>query len=549
MTRSEEVHSKGFDLFGNAYSLQELDKIDDPMAYRQIKVGVKKLDDAVLNLGTYNKGLPRYSGISKGMVLQALATNDYAELRRISNLFYNISGMYQRVCDYFAYLYRYDWYVVPEVYEDSVKEDKILKDFSKILNYLDNSYLKKMCGDIALEVIKNGCYYGYITDSTDGLVLQQLPIEYCRSRYFVGTNPAIEFNMRFFDTIPNVAYRMKVLKMFPEEFQKGYVLYKQGKLVDTDNSANILGSSLLNSGWYLLDPNNTVKFNFKGSDVPIFVNSIPAMLDLDAAQDLDRRKQMQKLLKIIVQKLPMDKNGDLIFDVDEARDIHNNAVEMLRRAVGVDVLTTFTDVDSVDLSDKNTTASQDDLEKVERTVYNNLGISRNLFNTDGNLSLEKSILNDESTVRNLLLQFNMFMDRVIKKKNTNSKKYNFKIYFLETTQYNYQNLSKLYKEHTQLGYSKMLPQIALGHSQSFILNTAHFENEVLHLSEIMIPPLMSSTLSSEDILGKKDSNTSSNSQNNSGTKKTSVESKAAGRPEKADDQKSEKTIQNKESMS
>jgi hypothetical protein len=121
---------------------------------------------------------------------------------------------------------------------------------------------------------------------------------------------------------------------------------------------------------------------------------------------------------------------------------------MLRRAINVDVLTTFTDVESIDLSDKNTTASQDDLEKVERTVYNNLGISRNLFNTDGNLSLEKSILNDESTVRNLLLQFNIFLDRVVKKKNSNSKKYNFKIYILETTQYNYQALSKLYKEQT-----------------------------------------------------------------------------------------------------
>ena len=215
----------------------------------------------------------------------------------------------------------------------------------------------------------------------------------------------------------------------------------------------------------------------------------------------------------------MDKNGDLIFDVDEARDIHNNAVEMLRRAVGVDVLTTFTDVESVDLSDKNTTASQDDLQKVERTVYNNLGISRNLFNTDGNLSLEKSILNDESTVRNLLLQFNVFMDRVVQKKNTNSRKYNFKIYFLETTQYNYQTLSKLYKEQTQLGYSKMLPQIALGHSQSSILNTAIFENEVLHLSEIMIPPLMSSTLSGEDILGSKGSSKTDTSQKTSGTKK------------------------------
>jgi hypothetical protein len=539
MTRSEEVHSKGFDLFGSTFSLQD---VEDPLAYRKIKVGPKTLDDAVLNLGSYNQALPKYNGISKGMILQALANNDYKELRRISNLFYSVSGMYQRVCDYFAYLYRYDWYVVPEIYDDATKEEKILKDFSKVLNYLDNSYLKKICGDIALEVIKNGCYYGYIVDNPDGLVLQQLPIDYCRSRYYVGTNPAIEFNMRFFDTIPNVAYRMKVLSLFPEEFAKGYMLYKKGKLTDTEDSSRPFGTSLTNSGWYLLDPNNTVKFNFKNSDVPIFVNSIPAMLDLDAAQDLDRRKQMQKLLKIIVQKLPMDKNGDLIFDVDEARDIHNNAVEMLKRAIGVDVLTTFTDVDSIDLSDKNTTASQDDLEKVERTVYNNLGISKNIFNTDGNLSLEKSILNDESTVRNLLLQFNMFMDRVVQKKNANSKKYNFKIYFLETTQYNYQNLSKLYKEQTQLGYSKMLPQIALGHSQSFILNTAHFENEVLHLSEIMIPPLMSSTLSGEDILGKNDSNTSSKSQNTSETKKNSAESKTAGRPEKADDQKSEKTI-------
>ena len=143
----------------------------------------------------------------------------------------------------------------------------------------------------------------------------------------------------------------------------------------------------------------------------------------------------------------MDKNGDLIFDVDEARDIHNNAVEMLRRAIGVDVLTTFADIDSVDMSDKNTTTSVDDLEKVERAVFNSFGTSQNLFNTDGNMSLEKSILNDESAVRNLLLQFSIFYDRMVKKLSvSNSKKYSFKLYMLETTQYNYKELSKLYKE-------------------------------------------------------------------------------------------------------
>ena len=106
---------------------------------------------------------------------------------------------------------------------------------------------------------------------------------------------------------------------------------------------------------------------------------------------------------------------------------------------------------------------------------------------------------------------------------------------------NYKDLSKLYKEQTQLGYSKMLPQIALGHSQSFILNTAHFENEILDLPSIMIPPLMSSTMRGEDILGKKNQ---PNSQSNQTSEKSS-----GGRPEKADSQKSEKTIKNKEAMS
>ena len=489
--------------------------------------------------------MPKHAFTNKRHIINALANNDIAELRAISNFYYNLNGVYERICNYFAFLYRYDWYIAPEVYENNVKEEKILKDFSKVLNYFDNSYIKKMCGDIALEVIKNGCYYGYIVPSNESVILQQLPVGYCRSRYSVAGMPAVEFNMKFFDTFTDINYRMRVLNLFPDEFKKGYVLYKKGKLLP-DIQGDHSGS------WYLLEPENTIKFNLNGSDVPTFVNAIPALLDLDAAQDLDRRKQMQKLLKIIVQKLPLDKNGDLIFDVDEARDIHNNGVEMLKNSIGVDVLTTFTDVQSIDLADKNTSTTVDDLAKIERAVFNAFGTSQNLFNTDGNLSLEKSILNDESSMRNLLLQFSFFFDKIARRKYTSGKKYTFKFYMLETTQYNYKDLSKMYKEQTQLGYSKMLPQIALGHSQSFILNTATFENEVLHLSEIMIPPLMSSTLSSEDILGKSNQNDQQKTQNNSDKSSRGAQVKSegeVGRPEKADDEKSEKTIKNKESMS
>ena len=503
--------------------------------YGKIKVGVKTLDDAILNLGSLKVANKNYG--DKKVVLKALADKDVNTLIEISNYFYRTSGIYFRACNYFANLYRYDWYIEPKYYDSSIAKDKMIKEFNKVLECLDNSYIKKLCGDIALSVIKNGCYYGYAIPNSQGIRLQELPVQYCRSRYFIGNLPAIEFNMKFFDDkFADINYRMRVLKMFPEEFSKGYLLYKQGKL-----TPDFQGDT--NGSWYLLDPKNTIKFNLNNGDIPLFVNAVPAILDLDAAQDLDRRKQMQKLLKIIVQKLPLDKNGDLIFDVDEARDIHNNAVVMLQRAIGVDVLTTFTDVDSIDMSDKNTSTTTDDLEKVERTVFNSMGISKNLFNTDGNLSLEKSILTDEAGFRNLLLQFIIFFDYVTQQL-TSSKSYKFRFYMLETTQYNYKDLSKIYKEQSQIGASKILSQVALGHSQSAIINAAHFENEVLKLNELMIPPLMSSTMSSEDVLGKKNENTTAKTQNL--TESTSNET---GRPEKPDDQKSEKTIQNKESMS
>ena len=123
---------------------------------------------------------------------------------------------------------------------------------------------------------------------------------------------------------------------------------------------------------------------------------IPAIIDLDEAKDLDKKKMAQELLKIIIQKMPIDKNGDLVFDVDEARQLHDNAVVMLKKAIGIDVLTTFADVQVADMDDSRAASSKDDLERVERGIYNEAGVSQMQFNTDGNIALEKSIRNDEA---------------------------------------------------------------------------------------------------------------------------------------------------------
>jgi hypothetical protein len=64
-----------------------------------------------------------------------------------------------------------------------------------------------------------------MVEGKDGILFQELPVDYCRCRYYVNNLPAIEFNMAYFDEkFHDVNYRMKVLKMFPKDFQKGYVL-------------------------------------------------------------------------------------------------------------------------------------------------------------------------------------------------------------------------------------------------------------------------------------------------------------------------------------
>ena len=506
---------------GDEHVIPEID-------YSKIKVGVKNLSDAIIDLGSYKKINPR---MTKDNIQRAIIQGDVEFLREASDFYFRISGIYSRLCKHLSNFYRYDWTITPFA-SDKMSPEKILDGFNKTSYALNEFGVKEFCGEVALKVFRSGCYYGYIIRSGDMIQVQELMPKYCRSRYSIKGRPVVEFNMKFFDEFYKTPeQRMRVLGMYPRDFQKGYLAYKEGKLVP-----EYPGDS---SGWYLLDPECSVKFNINNEDYPPFVSVIPHIIDLDAAQELDRKKMAQKLLKIIIQKMPLDKNGDLIFDIEEAQELHNNAVKMLGKAIGIDVLTTFAEVEVADMADKNSVASVDELAKVERTVYNESGTAQNLFNTDGNIALEKSILDDEANVYGLILQFEAFLNYLIKPFNKNPKKLYYKVQILPTTIYNYKDMSKLYKENGAQGGSKLLASVALGQSQAAVIATAKFENEVLDIADIF-----SSQQQKEENKSKLNTNTSNKQPEEEG-----VEKKKVGRQEKPDDQKSEKTIRNREAMS
>lgn len=518
--RQMEIHKKGFNM-GYHYKAERIN-------------GTQKIDKANINLRTIISNVDD-TYADKTSIVEALMNHDYKTLRAASEFYFDYNGIYKRACEYLAYLFRYDYYLIPYVNDNKLKNEKILEEFGKLSSFLDNSNLKRRFNEIALEVVKKGCYYGYRVDDKERLIIQDLPQDYCRSRFTIFGRPAVEFNMKYFDDkFRDSNYKEKVLNLFPPEFKKGYDLYQKRKL-KPDQSGD-------ENSWYLLDIHHAIKFNFNGVDTPYLAASIPAILDLEEAQELDRKIMMQQLMKILIQKLPIDKNGDLVFDVDEAKDLHSNATSMLSKILGVDVLTTFADISVEDVGHHETiTAKSDSLTKVERGVFNALGMSNNLFNTDGNTALEKSILNDEAVAKTLILQLQDFLNDTLSIMIKNKTKCDFKVKILETTIYNYQNLSKLYKEQVQLGYSKFLPQLALGHTQSEILAELDFENNVLDLSTIMVPAQMSSTMSSKDL--------DKNDKTNSTKKQNDLEDNKGGREELPDDEKSDKTLKNLESMS
>lgn len=219
---------------------------------------------------------------------------------------------------------------------------------------------------------------------------------------------------------------------------------------------------------------------------------------------------------------------------------------MLGKAIGIDVLTTFAEVDVANMDDKSNQSNLDELTKVERTVYNEAGVSQEQFNSDSNTALNNSILNDEASLYNLIQQFEGFLNLLLEPYNKNDRKCYYKAQVLTTTIYNYKEMAKLYKEQAQMGYSKMLPQIALGQSQSSILATAYFENDVLDLVSVFVPPLTSNTMNAEALAQRNGNKNGAGS--SSGSSSSSSSDSEAGRPEKPDNEKSDKTLANRESM-
>jgi len=226
-------------------------------------------------------------------------------------------------------------------------------------------------------------------------------------------------------------------------------------------------------------------FPFSDDGRPLFLDLIPAVMDYDEAVDINRERDLEEIRKIIVQKIPHLADGTLLFEPNEALEMHTGAVGMMQGNKNISVLTTYADVDAV-VSKTSSEASTNALEKSLQNVYSRASVSGQLFAPTGSQALNTSITNDMALMMILANKYSHFMTYIVNFLFANTN-ISFKYSILPVSWYNVTQYITDTLKLAQSGYSFLLPAIAAGLSQKDLVNIKHLENDVLGLDKILIP--------------------------------------------------------------
>lgn len=450
--------------------------------------------------------LERIRDYTPEKIERIITSGSLAEQQALSRNFFYKDGYYKQIIIHYATLLKYAGLLIPNPsLGKKLSTSHISKRYYNAIDYVEKMNLPVFLTDCATRALIDGCYYGVIVqlDKQNFSVLD-LPSGYCQTRYKdLNGDDLIEFDVSYFNSIVDLTAKEQALASYPKFIRDAYKKWQKQK---SSNS------------WVIIPSDIGICFPFFDGR-PLFLSVIPASLEYDDAIQTERDRDAEEIRKILVQKIPHLQDGRLLFEPDEAAEMHAGAVGMLKGNKNISVLTTYADVDAV-VSKTTGESTSKTLEQIEKNIYAQAGVSGQIFSSTGSSTLDASIKNDIALMMYLANKFSRFITNSINRiyGNTNIT---FKYQILPVSIH---NMDKFIDQSFKLsgsGYSYLLPVVALGLSQRDIVNLKELENDVLKLGEKLIPLSSSYTQSSDN---------------------------PTGRPKLDDSEKAEKTIKNEESL-
>lgn len=445
---------------------------------------------------------------SKEEIQRIINGNSIAAQKKLSRNYFYKDGFYKRIIIHYATLLKYTGLLIPiPSFGKKLTTPFIKKKYFNAMDYVDKINVPSFAENCMLRALIDGSYYGIIIEqSKDLFSILDLPGNYCTSNFKdVYGNDLIEFDVTYFNTIFDKQARKEALKTYPDFISNYYKDYKAGKV---------------KSKWVLIPADIGICFPmFDGR--PLFLNVIPATIDYDDAVETEKERDKDEIKKIIVQQIPHLNDGGLLFEPEEAEEMHRGSVGMMKNNKNVSVLTTYADVEAILSRTTSDSTTNSTLEKMINNIYYQSGASGQLFASNSNLALETSIKNDMALMMHLARKIENFITNLVNRLygNTNIQ---FKYTILPITHYNEKEYIESSFKLANSGYSYLLPPLAMGISQRDLYCLKELENDVLNLGELLIP--LSSAYTQ------------------------SAEAGAPGAPTKKPEEKADKTVKNEVSL-
>ena len=307
----------------------------DLASFKKSQTAMIATSDTAYGASRYSlQRVSRVKDYSEEEVKRIIESGSLIEQQTLSRNYFNKDGYYRQLVLYYATLLKYVGLLIPNpTAGKNLSTSHIQKRYFQAMDYVDKMSLQTLFVDWARKVLVDGCFYGVISqvDKLHFAVLT-LPAAYCQTRFQdAAGNDLIEFDVSYFSTITDETSRKAALAAYPKFVSQAFAKWEKGKL---------------RNKWVIIPSDVSICFPMLDGR-PFFLNIIPSTIKYDQAVDTEQEREKEEIRKIIIQKIPHLTDGRLLFEPDEAEEMHRGAVGMVRNNKNTTVLTTYADVDAI----------------------------------------------------------------------------------------------------------------------------------------------------------------------------------------------------------
>lgn len=401
------------------------------------------------------------------------------QLREAVIYVYGASSHFRRLIQYFVGLSDLAYIIEPfKVNVKTANERTMRIQYHKTLNALSSMNIKTQLPKILTVCLREDVFYATLWESSDSIIIQQLPSDYCQITTIEGNVPNVTFDFSYF-----TGDRKRYLQFYPPEFTKKYEEYSKDQL---------------NKRWIELDSPTSfaIKCNSDILDyaIPPFAGILREIYELEDYKGLKLAKTALENYAMLAMKLPMDKDGNWILDYDKAKGFWQNLDSVLPEEVG-SVLTPM-DIDKISF-EKSNTGDIDTISESEQALYTAAGVSSLLFNNDkaSANALLLSIKADQAITYGIVKSIGDALNRYIQLQPYGK---NFVVNFLDVSPYNRKEMGDAYLKAASYGLPTISAYAASqGIGQAELDSMSFLENKVLELPTLFKPLQNSAQMSSD----------------------------------------------------